>query len=31
MNAIARGGIDGDAAEHLAIAAPDLEILRGKS
>ncbi len=31
MNAAARGDFDGDPADHFAIAAPDLELLRGKS
>lgn len=31
MNAIAGGGLDGNSADHLAVAAPDMDIVRGKS
>jgi len=31
MDAIAGGGLDGNPADHLAVAAPDVDIARGKS
>lgn len=31
MDAIARDGLDGNPADHLAVAAPDMDIARGKS